>query len=65
MARKYIDCRDYPQGSAKCSVAISADNADEVVEAAAEHGVKIHGFKDTPDLMKEMKSAVKEGSPRS
>jgi predicted small metal-binding protein len=64
MARKYIDCRDYPQASKSCSVAISADNTDEVVEAAVEHGVKIHGFKDTPDLRNELKSAVREGSPR-
>ncbi len=64
MARKYIDCRDYPEASKKCSVAISADSTDEVVEAAVQHGVKVHGFQDTPDLRNELKSAVREGSPR-
>jgi predicted small metal-binding protein len=65
MARKYIDCRDYPQSPKKCTVAISADSADEVVDLAVQHGVKVHGYKDTPELRSQMKAAVKEGSPRS
>ena len=64
MARKYLDCRDYPQSPQKCSVAISADSSEELVEAAVQHGVKVHGFKDTPDLRKEIKGWIKEGSPR-
>jgi predicted small metal-binding protein len=64
MTRKYIDCRDYPQSPKKCTVAISADSVDEVVEAAVEHGVKVHGYEDTPDLRKQMQAAVKQGSPR-
>jgi predicted small metal-binding protein len=65
MARKYIDCRDYPEASKGCSVAISADNEDELVEAAVAHGVDVHGFDDTPDLRDQLKSAIKEGSPES
>ena len=64
MDRKYIDCRDYPQSGKKCTVAISADSTEELVEAAVQHAVKDHGFKDTPALRKEMKASVKEGSPR-
>jgi predicted small metal-binding protein len=45
-------------------LAISADSTDEVVEAAVEHGVKVHGYEDTPDLREKMREAVKEGSPR-
>jgi predicted small metal-binding protein len=64
MTRKYIDCRDTPQLGAVCTLAISADSTDEVVEAAVEHGVKVHGYEDTPDLREKMREAVKEGSPR-
>ncbi len=63
MTRKYIDCRDYPQAEERCTVAISADSEDELVEAAVQHGVKVHGYEDTPDLRREMKASIKEGSP--
>ena len=65
MARKYIDCREYPQTAETCSVAISADTEDEVVEAAALHSVEVHGYEDTPDLREQLRAAVKEGLPRS
>lgn len=65
MARKYIDCREYPETAKGCSVAISADSEDEVVEAAARHGIDVHGYEDTPDLREELRTAVKEGSPRA
>ena len=65
MSRKYIDCRDHPGTENKCTVAISADSADEVVEAAVQHVVRAHGYKDTPDVRSQLKAAVKEGSPRS
>ncbi len=64
MARKYIDCRESPEVSNKCSVAISADTADEVVEAAARHAEDVHGYKDTPEHRDHLRSAIKEGSPR-
>ncbi len=59
--RKYIDCRDYPEG--KCSVAISADTDKELIEAAAQHSVSAHGMEDTPEFRKELKSWIKKGSP--
>ena len=64
MTRKYIDCRDYPQSAKSCTVAISADNEDELVEAAVLHGVEVHGYDDTEDLREQLRAAVKEGSPR-
>jgi predicted small metal-binding protein len=63
MSRKYIDCREHPDPTGRCSVAISADSADEVVEVAMQHGIKSHGFKDTPDMRRQLKSSIKEGSP--
>jgi len=62
MDRKYIDCREYPSGSG-CTVAISADNESEVVEAAAQHAVKVHGHQDTPELRDQLRQMVKEGAP--
>lgn len=64
MTRKYIDCREHPDASSKCTLAISADNSDEVVEAAAQHAAKVHGFEDGPELRKQLQTMVKDGSPR-
>ena len=62
MDRKYIDCREYPSESG-CTVAISADNETEVVEAAAQHAVKVHGHQDTPELRDQLRQMVKQGAP--
>jgi predicted small metal-binding protein len=63
MARKYVDCRDFPSVS-KCTVAMSADNEKELLEIAVQHAVAVHGAKDTPEFRQELKGAIKEGSPR-
>jgi len=63
MARYYIDCRDYPSEK-NCTVALSADNAEELLDAAMQHGTKVHGYEDTPGFREEMKNMFKEGSPR-
>lgn len=62
MSRKFIDCREHPDS--KCSVAISADTEAELLEAVVQHGITVHGMEDSPDLRKELKTLVKEGSPR-
>jgi len=63
MARKYIDCRDYPQTGKRCSVAISADSDKELLEAVVQHGVTVHGYPDTPEFRNEILKGMKEGSP--
>jgi predicted small metal-binding protein len=65
MSRKYIDCREHPDPNTKCSVSISADSDEELVEAVVQHGIATHGMEDSPDLRKELRSLVKEGSPHS
>ena len=65
MARKYIDCRENPETAKTCSVAISADSDEELIEAAVEHSVQIHGYDDTPELRDQIKDLIKEGAPRS
>lgn len=62
MARKFIDCREYPSET-KCTIAISADSQDEVVEAACQHAIAVHNHADSPELRTTLRAAVKEGSP--
>ena len=61
MARKVIDCRDFPSET-QCTVAIAADNADEVLEVAVAHAVKTHGHQDTPELRDMIRSGIKESA---
>jgi predicted small metal-binding protein len=62
MKRHYIDCREFPSDS-KCSVAISADSADELLEVAVQHAVKVHKHHDTPELREEIRKMFKQGMP--
>jgi predicted small metal-binding protein len=62
MSRKYIDCREFPSES-NCSIAISADNEDELIEAAAHHAVHVHGHQDSPELREQLKQGVRSGEP--
>jgi predicted small metal-binding protein len=63
MARKYIDCRDYPQGEKKCTVAISADSEEELIKAVLQHGTTVHGYEDTPEFREKIRREMKEGTP--
>jgi len=62
MTRKYMDCREFPSES-KCTVALSADSDQELMEAAVQHAVAVHHHKDTPELRKQLKQLFKEGTP--
>lgn len=62
MTRKYIDCREFPSDM-NCSVAISADNDQELMEAAVQHAIAIHKHEDTPELRQQIKQLFKEGTP--
>lgn len=62
MGRKFIDCREFPSKSG-CTVAISADSNDELIEAAAQHAVKVHGHEDGPQLRAQLNQIVREGQP--
>lgn len=61
MPRKYIDCRAYPS-EMKCTVALSADNEQELLEAAVQHAVAVHRHQDTPELRQQLKSMFKDGA---
>jgi predicted small metal-binding protein len=62
MARKYIDCREFPSET-NCSVALAADSDQELMEAAVQHAVAIHKHEDTPELRNQLQQLFKEGTP--
>ena len=62
MGRKFIDCRETPSVM-NCSIAISADSEEELIEAAVQHAVSVREYKDTPDFRKLIKGAIREGTP--
>jgi predicted small metal-binding protein len=62
MARKFIDCRNFPSET-KCTVAISADSEDEVVNAATQHAIQVHKHQDSPELRQQIRASVREGNP--
>lgn len=62
MGRKYFDCRGYPVG-VKCSMIMSADTEDELLEAVIQHNIRVHGDTDTPELRKLIRQDIKEGPP--
>ena len=59
MARKYIDCREYPS-EMNCSVLMSADSEAELLEAAVQHAVAVHGHTDTPELRETLRKMFRE-----
>jgi predicted small metal-binding protein len=62
MARKYIDCREFPSDM-NCTVAICADTEQELIEAAVQHAVAVHHHEDTPEFRGQLKQLFKEGVP--
>ena len=62
MTRKYIDCREFPSET-NCTVALSADNEDELLNAAVQHAVSVHKHDDSPELRQQLRSLFHEGTP--
>ena len=62
MARYYIDCRESPSLST-CSIALSGDSKEELLEAAVQHTTQVHEQKDSPELREELLKGIKEGTP--
>ena len=63
MLRKFIDCRDFPSDM-NCTIAISADTENELLEAAVQHAVAVHKHQDSAELRDMIKSTIKDGAPR-
>jgi predicted small metal-binding protein len=62
MQRKFIDCRTFPS-EMNCTVAISADSEDELLEAAVQHAVAVHKHADSPELRDMIRNAMRNGTP--
>lgn len=62
MTRKFIDCREFPSDT-HCSVAISADTEEELLEIAVEHAVSVHHHSDSPALRQQLCQLFKDGTP--
>jgi predicted small metal-binding protein len=58
MARKIMDCRDFPSEK-NCTLTITGEEA-EVLRAALQHAVDTHGHRDTPEFREQLRGALKE-----
>lgn len=58
MARKYIDCREFPKEN-NCTVAIFGTQ-EEVLDLAVMHACNTHGRKDTHNLRNQLRSMLKD-----
>ena len=58
MARKYIDCRQFPSGK-NCTVAISGSE-EEVLDLAVIHAVVSHGHDDPYELRKQLRPLLQD-----
>lgn len=58
--RKSIDCRNYPSEK-NCTLKISGTE-EEVLDAAVQHAVSVHGHENSPELRQQLKSMLKEGN---
>jgi hypothetical protein len=61
MARKVADCRDFPSENG-CTLAISGEE-DEVVLAATDHAVSVHGHQDTEEVRTWLRQNLKDEVP--
>lgn len=62
MKRYFIDCRKHPS-DVNCSVALSADTKEELLEAVVQHGTKVHGYEDTPEFREQIIKEFTEMGP--
>jgi predicted small metal-binding protein len=58
MSRKVADCRQFPSES-NCTLTISGEE-EEVVRAASEHAVSVHGHEDTPELREQIRGMLQD-----
>ena len=61
MARKVIDCRDFPSEK-NCTIAIAADTEDELLDLAVLHAIDAHGHEDGADLRNHIRQGIKEAA---
>jgi predicted small metal-binding protein len=62
MGRKFIDCREFPS-ERNCTIAIAADSENELIDAAVQHAVAVHGHQDTPEFRNMIRQSMHDGTP--
>ena len=62
MLRKSIDCREHP-GDIQCSVVLSADSEDELLEAAMQHLTAVHNYEDSSAVRETIRKGMTDGIP--
>ncbi len=61
MSRKVADCRDFPS-EINCTLAISGEEY-EVLTAATQHAVSVHGHQDTSEVRTWLRENLKDEVP--
>lgn len=61
MGRKVADCRDFPSETG-CTLTISGEE-DEVILAATQHAVSVHGHEDTDEVRGWLRQNLKDEAP--
>lgn len=47
-----------------CTLALVADSEGELLEAAVQHAVAVHGHKDSGEFRAQLKKLFKDGNPK-
>ncbi|WP_256104537.1 DUF1059 domain-containing protein [Streptomyces sp. ODS05-4] len=58
MSRKVADCRRFPSESG-CTLTITGEE-EEVLRAAADHAVAVHGHADSPELRDQVRGMLED-----
>jgi hypothetical protein len=61
VGRKIADCRDFPSESG-CTLTLSGEE-DEVITAATQHAVALHGHQDTDEVQSWLRQHLKDEVP--
>lgn len=56
MARKMADCRRF-ESESDCTLTIIGEE-DEVIEAATQHAVAVHGHEDSPQMREQLRALL-------
>jgi predicted small metal-binding protein len=59
--RKVADCRQFPS-EMNCTLTISGEE-DEVLRAATEHAISVHGHTDSPQLREDIRRFLTDEAP--
>ena len=62
LERYFINYSDFPS-DAKCTLALSADTRDELLEAVIQHATTVHETEDTPEFRELIVKGIQDMTP--